>query len=277
MNQLKQNFKNKLSHLYNDEELNIIFKMVTAHISQQQFNSFQEVELSEEQTMVFDDFTQKLLQQIPIQYILEEADFYGLKFKVNNHVLIPRPETEELVDLIIKKHKKLSINILDIGTGSGCIPIALKKHLPKAQVSAIDISEEALVIAKENGLMNEVEIDFMKDDALHLQASNYPSFDVIVSNPPYIAISEKEQMDAQVVAYEPHLALFVEDQNPLIFYDKISDFALSNLSKDGALFFEINQALAQETQKLLINKGFKAKIIKDINNNDRIIAAQLLG
>ena len=277
MNQLKQNFKNKLSHLYNDEELNIIFKMVIVHISHQHFNSFQEVELSNEQTIVFDDFTQKLLQQVPIQYILEEADFYGLKFKVNNHVLIPRPETEELVDLIIKKYKNLSINILDIGTGSGCIPIALKKNLPKAQVSAIDISEEALVIAKENGLVNEVEINFVKDDALHLQASNYPTFDVIVSNPPYIAIREKKQMDAQVVAHEPHLALFVEDQNPLIFYDKISDFALSNLSKEGTLFFEINQALAQETQKLLINKGFKADIIKDINNNDRVIVAQLLG
>ncbi|TKB97561.1 peptide chain release factor N(5)-glutamine methyltransferase [Pedobacter cryophilus] len=237
----------------------------------------QEVELSLTDKAAFEEKIQKLLLQIPIQYVLEEADFYGLKFKVNSSVLIPRPETEELVHLIIKNHKNQSLNILDIGTGSGCIPISLQRNLPLAHISAIDISEDALKVAKQNAQLNRVEVSFLKDDALNLLTSNYPVFDVIVSNPPYIAISEKSDMENTVIAYEPHLALFVSDENPLIFYDRIADFALTNLNKQGFLYFEINQALAEETKILLEQKGFKAQIIKDINNNDRMISAQFLG
>lgn len=277
MKQLKQIFKNTLKHLYTDEELNIIFNMTIENIMGKNVLAAQEVIFTSSEKAVFEDKTQKLLLQIPIQYILEEADFYGLKFKVNSSVLIPRPETEELVHLIVKKYKNQAINILDIGTGSGCIPISLQKNLPLAKNSAIDISEEALEVAKENAKINRVEVSFFKDDALNLLTSKYPVFDVIVSNPPYIAMSEKNEMENTVTAYEPHLALFVSDENPLIFYDKIGDFALTNLSKQGFLYFEINQALAEETKKLLEQKGFKAQIIKDINNNNRMISAQFLG
>lgn len=277
MKQLKQIFKNTLKHLYTDEELNIIFNMTIENIMGKNVLAAQEVIFTSSEKAVFEDKTQKLLLQIPIQYVLEEADFYGLKFKVNSSVLIPRPETEELVHLIVKKYKNQAINILDIGTGSGCIPISLQKNLPLAKNSAIDISDEALEVAKENAKINRVEVSFFKDDALNLLTSKYPVFDVIVSNPPYIAMSEKNEMENTVTAYEPHLALFVSDENPLIFYDKIGDFALTNLSKQGFLYFEINQALAEETKKLLKQKGFKAQIIKDINNNDRMISAQFLG
>lgn len=277
MKQLKQIFKNTLKHLYTDEELNIIFNMTIENIMGKNVLAAQEVIFTSSEKAVFEDKTQKLLLQIPIQYVLEEADFYGLKFKVNSSVLIPRPETEELVHLIVKKYKNQAINILDIGTGSGCIPISLQKNLPLAKNSAIDISEEALEVAKENAKINRVEVSFFKDDALNLLTSKYPVFDVIVSNPPYIAMSEKNEMENTVTAYEPHLALFVSDENPLIFYDKIGDFALTNLSKQGFLYFEINQALAEETKKLLEQKGFKAQIIKDINNNNRMISAQFLG
>jgi release factor glutamine methyltransferase len=168
-------------------------------------------------------------------------------------------------------------SIIDIGTGSGCIPIALKKHLPNTAISAIDVSENAIAVAKENALKNKVEIDFTIADALHLEPKNFQKFDVIVSNPPYIALSEMEDMEANVTKHEPHLALFVEDENPLIFYQKIADFALTNLQQNGVLYFEINQALAQETQELLEQIGFITEIIKDINQNDRMIKAQLLG
>jgi release factor glutamine methyltransferase len=277
LKQLKQIFKNTLKHLYTVEELNIIFNMTIENIMGKNVLAAQEVIFTSSEKAVFEDKTQKLLLQIPIQYVLEEADFYGLKFKVNSSVLIPRPETEELVHLIVKKYKNQAINILDIGTGSGCIPISLQKNLPLAKNSAIDISEEALEVAKENAKINRVEVSFFNDDALNLLTSKYPVFDVIVSNPPYIAMSEKNEMENTVTAYEPHLALFVSDENPLIFYDKIGDFALTNLSKQGFLYFEINQALAEETKKLLEQKGFKAQIIKDINNNDRMISAQFLG
>jgi release factor glutamine methyltransferase len=257
-------FYKELDHLYSREEIRILLKWISETNSPSSENYYQ-IALDE------------LKLGKPIQYILGECEFYGLNFKVNNDVLIPRPETEELVDLIIGENKNSKINILDIGTGSGCIAITLQKKLPLASVSAMDISENALALAKENALLNNVEINFLKDDALQLDHLKYSKFDVIVSNPPYIANAEKNEMSNQVLDFEPHLALFVEDIEPLIFYDKISGFALSNLSPKGKLYFEINQNLSAETLKLLLDKGFTAEIIKDINGNDRIISAQLLG
>ena len=251
--------------------------MILESIFEQEYLSNLKHELNLSQINLLKSYTQKLIQQIPIQYILGETYFYGLNFKVNEHVLIPRPETEELVQLVIQHSKNKTFQILDIGTGSGCIPIALKKNLSQAKISAIDISDDALEIAKQNALLNKVEIDFFIDDALNLNSLNHNFYDVIVSNPPYISISKMKDMDDQVTKHEPHLALFVDDENPLIFYDKISDFASTNLKKDGFLFFEINQDLAFETQTLLLKKGFKAEILKDINSNDRMIIAQLLG
>jgi release factor glutamine methyltransferase len=236
------------------------------------------LDLIQEEQEAFNNYINQLKKGIPVQYVLGEADFYQLKFKVNEHVLIPRPETEELVYLILQDAKiNQPKSIIDIGTGSGCIPIALKKHLPNTAINAIDISENAIAVAKENALKNKVEIDFTIADALHLESKNFQKFDVIVSNPPYIALSEMEDMEANVTKHEPHLALFVEDENPLIFYQKIADFALTNLQQNGVLYFEINQALAQETQELLEQIGFITEIIKDINQNDRMIKAQLLG
>ncbi|MEO5910389.1 MAG: peptide chain release factor N(5)-glutamine methyltransferase [Pelobium sp.] len=227
--------------------------------------------------VAFQNYLQQLQKHIPIQYVLEEAYFYGKLFKVSPAVLIPRPETEELVHLIIQEQKNKTIHILDIGTGSGCIPISLKINLPNATIDAIDISHDALTIAKENAFKLAVTVNFEQKDALNLKADEFPLYDVIVSNPPYIAEKEKLEMDKGVLDYEPHLALFVANENPLLFYDKISDFALSNLKKEGVLYFEINQSLGKETQELLYKKGFDAVIIKDINQNDRIIKAQLRG
>lgn len=221
-----------------------------------------------------------LKQNKPIQYILGKADFYGLKFLVNKHVLIPRPETEELVDLIIKEPgTSLPTSILDIGTGSGCIPIALKKNIPKAFIYALDVSLAALAVAKQNATMNNVHVDFFQFDIL---SGKFPlpdreiKFDIIVSNPPYICNSEKEQMQKNVLDYEPHIALFVCDNDPLLFYKIIADFALKHLKQNGKLYFEINRAFGLETKLMLENKGFKnVLLIKDLNNNNRILQGNI--
>ena len=276
MQQLKSQFFKSLEALYPPQELTILYKMVIEFISKK--NNTLVLDLIQEEQEAFNNYINQLKKGIPIQYVLGEADFYQLKFKVNEHVLIPRPETEELVYLILQDAKiSQPKSIIDIGTGSGCIPIALKKHLPNTAINAIDVSENTIAVAKENALKNKVEIDFTIADALHLEPKNFQKFDVIVSNPPYIALSEMEDMEANVTKHEPHLALFVADENPLIFYQKIADFALTNLQQNGVLYFEINQALAQETQELLEQIGFITEIIKDINQNDRMIKAQLLG
>ncbi|MBO9675474.1 MAG: peptide chain release factor N(5)-glutamine methyltransferase [Sphingobacteriaceae bacterium] len=211
----------------------------------------------------------------PIQHILGEAHFYGLVFKVNENVLIPRPETEELVEWIISVNasegsKKLSI--LDIGTGSGCIPVTLKKHLPNAKVSTLDVSADAIEVAKQNALQIGVEINFITADILTFKSEE--KFDVIVSNPPYIRDLEKNEMHNNVLLYEPHLALFVGDENPLIFYKAIADFAKTNLKPKGKLFFEINEYLGEKTIKMLSGKGFNnIELRKDMQGKDRMVKA----
>ena len=204
----------------------------------------------------------------PIQYILGKTEFYGLKIKVNEHTLIPRPETEQLVDWILKEN---FVAALDIGTGSGCIPIALAKH-KDAKVLAIDVSEDALLIAEENAKNNEVEIDFIHQDIL--QTNYLQKVDLIVSNPPYVLESEKEKMQENVLDYEPELALFVEDKNPLIFYKKIASLAFNFLNENGKLFFEINAKFGKETIEMLADIGFvNIELKKDMNDKDRMIKA----
>ena len=204
----------------------------------------------------------------PIQYILGKTEFYGLKIKVNEHTLIPRPETEQLVDWILKEN---FVAALDIGTGSGCIPIALAKHTD-AKVLAIDVSEDALLIAEENAKNNEVEIDFIHQDIL--QTNYLQKVDLIVSNPPYVLESEKEKMQENVLDYEPELALFVEDKNPLIFYKKIASLAFNFLNENGKLFFEINAKFGKETIEMLVDIGFvNIELKKDMNDKDRMIKA----
>jgi len=230
--------------------------------------------LENKQKEALDKALQALKQEKPIQYILGETEFYGLNFKVNEHTLIPRPETEELVSWVLENTSQ-SATILDIGTGSGCIAIALAKNLPKAQVSAIDFSEKALKMAKENAQLNDVSIDFIQQDILTLEAL-VKNYDIIVSNPPYVKEDEKPMLAKNVLAYEPDSALFVSNENPLVFYSKIADLAKANLAQNGLLFFEINQYLAQETITVLKDKGFKhIELKKDIFGNDRMLKASL--
>ena len=204
----------------------------------------------------------------PLQYILGNADFYGLQFKVNEHALIPRPETEELVSWILE-HEFFSL--LDIGTGTGCIPISITKN-KNVQSTAIDISENALLLAKENARINRVEVNFLKQDIF--KTTNLSKVDLIVSNPPYILDKEKELMLDNVMDNEPHLALFVPDNNPLLFYKKIAELAFVSLPENGLLFFEINEQFGNETIEMLTKIGFvDIELKKDINDKDRMLKA----
>lgn len=242
--------------------------------------------ISSEVLTLLKSSTKLLEQEIPIQYIIGKTEFYGFPFILNEHVLIPRPETEELVTFILDKVSKLesyhtikkenTIKILDIGTGSGCIPIALKKSLPLAEISALEKSNKALRIAKKNTHLNKVDINLIQQDILKTTQLNN-TYDIIVSNPPYVRESEKKEIKNNVLNNEPHMALFVEDNNPLIFYDKIAELAKNHLTKNGLLFFEINQYLGKETVDLLRLKGFNTiELKKDIFGHDRVIIASIL-
>ena len=230
---------------------------------------------SDEEIVIWNFILEQLKKEIPIQYILGVTHFYGLEFEVNSAVLIPRPETEELVDWIVLKSKiknqKSKLKILDIGTGSGCIAIALAKNLPNAQVFALDVSEKALATAKTNAELNQVTIQFLHQSILETE-DLAQEFDVIVSNPPYVRELEKQEIKKNVLDNEPHLALFVEDNDALIFYRKIAQLAQKNLNPQGQLYFEINQYLGQEMLDLLRKMGFKnCELRKDIYGNDRMI------
>ncbi|MFH6961745.1 peptide chain release factor N(5)-glutamine methyltransferase [Flavobacterium plurextorum] len=234
---------------------------------------------SEADFTVWNSILEELKKEVPIQYLLGKTHFYGLDFEVNENVLIPRPETEELVEWIINENKaidkKKKVKILDIGTGSGCIAISLAKNLPNAEVYAIDVSKKALETAKRNAISNNVEIIFMLKNVLELEIlkSNY---DIIVSNPPYVRNLEKEEIKKNVLDYEPHLALFVEDNDALIFYRKIASLAQKNLLENGQLYFEINQYLGKEMTVLLEEMNFKnIELRKDIYDNDRMIKGNI--
>lgn len=208
----------------------------------------------------------------PIQYILGETEFFGLRLIVNPSVLIPRPETEELVDWIVRSDLPPDSRILDIGTGSGCIALALKSVLKNAAVSGIDISEKALETAHENAAKNKLDVRFNQSDILKNDNSNNEVYDVIVSNPPYIREREKLLMLPNVLEYEPGNALFVPDSDPLVFYRSIAAFAIKNLSENGKLFLEINENLGHEMKNMLVDFGFcNIEIRKDINEKNRMI------
>ena len=233
-----------------------------------------DAELSDEEVSKWDAVVQQLELQKPIQYIFGRTYFYGLDFEVNENTLIPRPETEELVEWIIHENKNRGqVKILDIGTGSGCIAISLAKNLPDAQVFAIDVSADALAVAKRNSESNSVNVTFLQQDIL--AAETLPEqFDVIVSNPPYVRNLEKAEIKQNVLDYEPHLALFVDDNDALVFYRKIALLAKANLPKNGKLYFEINQYLGKETLGMLEDFGFTNVVLrKDIYGNDRMTSA----
>jgi release factor glutamine methyltransferase len=280
-------YRRDLYKLYEANELEAITLLAiseTCSLSKAKIKAFPELELSRQQTEKLADILAKLKTGKPIQYILGTTEFYGLSFKVNPSVLIPRPETEELVEwalLSVGGGQLAAGNILDIGTGSGCIAIGLKKNLPKFNVSAIDISESALETAKENAQLNEVDIDFIDADILNPNSSSTTNrslltihYSLIISNPPYVTLHDKTQMHTNVTDFEPHNALFVPEDDPLVFYKAIADFALTHLIPNGLLFLEINESYGNETVKLLTDKGFKdIELRKDMSGRDRMIKA----
>ena len=234
---------------------------------------------SDDEIVVWNLILKQLKQEIPVQYLLGKTSFYGLEFEVNANVLIPRSETEELVDWILKSQKSKvesqKIRILDIGTGSGCIAIALAKNLPNATVFAIDVSENALATAKINAENNSVNVTFINQNILETEDLQQ-QFDIIVSNPPYVRHLEKEEIKKNVLDNEPHLALFVADNDALVFYKKIAELAQKNLSENGQLYFEINQYLGKETIDLLQKMNFATtELRKDIYGNDRMTKASV--
>ena len=233
-------------------------------------------DLSKEQSIRLLEIQRRLSNHEPLQYILGEADFYGLKFKVDANVLVPRPETEELVYWILE-HARLSVynqnlSVLDIGTGSGCIAVTLKKELPSLDVQATDISGKALVVAQKNATINKVSVFFKENDILNTKGwDQLESYDVIVSNPPYIPVQEKSLMPENVKTFEPQEALFVSDDQPLIFYSTIAKFASAHLNQGGKLFFELNEFNAEQVVQILEKEGFeKVELKQDLNGKDRM-------
>lgn len=238
-----------------------------------------ELKFSDSDFIVWNSLLSQLKKEIPIQYLLGKTSFYGLDFEVNENVLIPRPETEELVEWIISEYSKIDktkkLKILDIGTGSGCIAISLAKNLPNAEVCGVDVSKKAIVTAKRNAIRNNVDVTFVFLDILKTEELRF-NYDIIVSNPPYVRNLEKEEIKKNVLDYEPHLALFVEDNDALIFYRKIAALAKKGLLENGQLFFEINQYLGKEMTDLLETMNFKnIELKKDIYDNDRMISCKV--
>lgn len=274
-----QKLSEALSIIYDRREATIMADMVITHITglgKTDRILHGQKELSAVESEQLRGYELSLLNGAPIQYVLGEAWFASMKFYVNESVLIPRPETEELVEWIIQDtDANANVSILDIGTGSGCIPISLKKALPNAQVHALDISPEALSVARRNAENLHTAIHFHQLNILDEKAhATLPTFDCIVSNPPYIRNMEKQEMHANVLQHEPHLALFVPDEDPLLFYREIAAFASSHLTPGGKLYFEINEALGTETSHLLQTTGFKnVHIRKDLQGKDRMIQA----
>ncbi|WP_339659872.1 peptide chain release factor N(5)-glutamine methyltransferase [uncultured Polaribacter sp.] len=281
----KEQLSNKLSTIYPKTEIESFF-----FILMDEFLELKRIDitLQPDFEIPYDIFPllknalERLKNEEPIQYIIGNTEFYGYPFLVDENTLIPRPETEELVAWVLEEITMLqrnqvakSLNIIDIGTGTGCIPISLAKNLQDFQISALDVSTDALKVAKKNADLNTVEINFIEADIL--QTKNLQqNFDMMISNPPYVRELEKAEIQNNVLQNEPHLALFVSDENPLIFYDKIADLAKINLTKNGLLFFEINQYLGNETIKMLREKGFKnIELRKDFSGNDRMIKASL--
>ncbi len=282
LKEIKNIYHKELDALYPTEEVDSFFYLTIAHfLSLERFILVLKPDLiinKEEEQPLFETLAQ-LKQERPIQYILGTTEFMGLNFKVNENVLIPRPETEELVRWILTEchaepSRSTKLRILDIGTGSGCIAIALAKNLPRAKVSALDVSEEALEVAKENAKENEVDIEFIHADILKIDLLKV-KFDIIVSNPPYVRILEKKKMNYNVLGNEPEIALYVADENPLIFYKGIAEFAKSNLNKNGLLYFEINQYLGDETRSLLKRDFSEIELKKDMFGNFRMLKGKL--
>ena len=276
VNELYRSFLSELSHTHSSHEASNITSMIFeyfAGIDRSSFIKDPNKVLDEEKTTAINDSLAALKKNKPVQYITGEAWFYKMKLKVSNAVLIPRPETEELVEAVIQAVKnKTGIKIIDIGTGSGCIAIALKKNIAASSIIAIDISDNALDIAKENASNQHTTIKFLQLDFLSAEDNKLlGKYDVIVSNPPYIPKKEMEQMDKNVTAYEPHTALFVDNDQPLIFYEKINAFAKDHLNEHGMIFLETHEDLAEAVCKLFDECIYKSAIKNDLFGKQRMV------
>lgn len=276
-----------LEESFDSREAQNLFKYACEDYFNKRYMDLKEYVLNDDEIEELNYAFEKLANHYPIQYLFKKAHFYGFDFYVDENVLIPRPETEELVNLILSDNKLNDLktvdtmnnfSLLDFGTGSGCIPIILKKYKPEWNIYALDIAEKALQISKKNALDNTVEINFIQADILNLtsEIANL-KFDVIVSNPPYIPYKEKELMSSSTVQYEPVLALFVENEQPLLFYNKIADLATKYLKNNGRLFFELNEFYADEVYQLVIDKKFEdVSIVKDLAGKKRMLSATFI-
>lgn len=276
ISQAREYFHKQCASLFDEGEVNEIFSRVIEHLTglsglDIRFN--QSIDIYESDLK---SITDQLSTNKPIQYVLGYEWFYNLKLKVNEHALIPRPETEELVRWILdylKQSTKFNPVLIDIGTGSACIPIVLKKQVPLSQLSAIDISEKALELAKENALLHDTQIQFIMDDILQPRHTYEHTFDLIISNPPYITMDEKKEMHERVLHFEPPLALFVTNNDPLQFYKAILLFAQQYLSPNGAVFLELNRDYGEVTETLFQQAGFETTLRKDMYGNTRMLMA----
>ncbi len=278
-------YASELEKIYGSNEANALIMILLEHyfgIDRVKIAMDPELRLSESELLTLHFAVKELLKNKPIQYILGETEFCGMRFFVDENVLIPRPETEEMVNMIVSRRDKACLvrtgcDVLDIGTGSGCIAISLAKLLKNSSVTAVDVSEKALEVAKKNAAANDVNVNFINDDILNPKNPELleNKFDIIVSNPPYVCESEKSEMRANVLDYEPSTALFVSDNDPLIFYRKILEFAQKALKPDGEVWFEINEKFGKETAELCHSEGFKnVEIIRDFKGRERVVRAQ---
>lgn len=275
LNSYKKWFNEQLQHLYDADEIKSMLTIVAYEVlglSRVDLVLKDNESLSEAQIVQLNNVLSQLQQEIPIQYIFEKAYFYGYEFKVSPATLIPRRETEELVEWVLSemnRQPEKKWRVLDIGTGTGCIPISIKKEFPLAEIFAMDISTGALKIAKENAENLNASVTFIEQNIL--STDQLDSYDIIISNPPYVRNLEKAEIKKNVLAYEPHLALFVEDNDPFIFYRKIAELAQKSLTENGLLFFEINQYLGEEMQQM-VSEYFKIiELRKDLQGNDRMM------
>ncbi|HMJ47673.1 MAG TPA: peptide chain release factor N(5)-glutamine methyltransferase [Ferruginibacter sp.] len=278
LNELYRKYLHDLGMIYNEHEASVITSMIFESVA-----GIYKTVLIKDPGLVLDIVTanklesalEKLLKNTPVQYVTGEAWFYKMKFNVSQDVLIPRPETEEMVDKAISfLHTLVTPAVIDIGTGSGCIAISIKKNMPRASLCAIDISNEALNIARQNAFLNGTEVKFQQLDFLHEQSWNLlDPYDVIVSNPPYIPSDEKDKLAKNVVDFEPAIALFAPALQPLIFFDKIALFGKKHLKREGKIFMEVHEALAKEVVSLFKKQGYQATIHKDIFDKERFVVA----
>ena len=275
---IRDQYRQQLGQIYPEWEIDSIHSLVIEHTlglsrADRVLRAAESLEEKKESELL--DVLERLKKEEPIQYILGKTEFYGLELAVNPHVLIPRPETEELVRWILDSTENKTPRILDLGAGSGCIPLALKKELPNANVFGLDKSPEALELAIQNSKVLNLDVEFRRFDILEDSLLESESFDILVSNPPYVRYSERIHMKSNVLKYEPEMALFVADADPLIFYRRIADLGRDHLTPGGLLFFEINEEYGQEILELLRSKGYSVvELRKDLNGRDRMVKAQ---